>query len=95
VNRSALRRLERLAARVKCARCQRPLIPPPGTRSDEPDPSRLTAAEWKELTDITARSFSQCSGCGQVLWDLSAMSDEELKRAVTLLGRLHNSEESE
>ena len=82
VNRSRLRKLDQLAARVKCPKCEKC----DADRSSDPwFWDALSAAEHAEAHEIGARVRRRpCEVCGRNVLDLGRISDADKHRIAAL-----------
>ena len=84
---SRIKQLERQVRSRPCPGCGKKFEPP---KPDAEDWSRLSAAEQRELAAlIAAASTPACTWCGRCGYDLSRTTEEQLRRSLQLLRKLH------
>ncbi|VTR97935.1 unnamed protein product [Gemmata massiliana] len=81
MNRTALKRLEQLAARLTCSACKRSFAPVPNPR---PRQYQFTREAARELAALVLPARVTCVGCDRVRFDINLMPNESKHRALAL-----------
>ncbi|AMV23776.1 hypothetical protein VT84_05145 [Gemmata sp. SH-PL17] len=81
MNRTAMKRLEQLAAHLTCSVCKRSFAPVPNPR---PRKHQFTREAIRELAALLVPARVMCVGCDRVRFDINLMPDEHKARALAL-----------
>ena len=82
MNRTALKRLEQLAAHLMCSECKRSFAPTPNPR---PRKYRFTRDAARNLAALLVPARVTRPGCNRGRFDITRMPDEHKRRALALL----------
>ncbi|VTR94056.1 unnamed protein product [Gemmata massiliana] len=81
MNRTALKRLEQLAASLTCSMCKRSFALVPNL---QPRKYQFTQEAVRELAALLVPARVTCAGCDRVRFDINLMPDQHKARALAL-----------